>query len=92
MINIQSLQYLLLKISTANRTISKEAISTVFPPYTGNLRVSHHMPILKIEIFNRLRYEKTISDHERMIASLEENIRASRVDMDEKTRQYEIQV
>ena len=51
------------------------------------------MQALKTSIFfNRLRYEKTISDHERIISSLEENVNTSRAELDEKTKQHEIQV
>ncbi|CAB3994582.1 Hypothetical predicted protein [Paramuricea clavata] len=40
---------------------------------------------------SRLRYEKTISDHERIISSLEENVNTCRAELDEKTKQHEIQ-
>ena len=44
------------------------------------------------EHFNRLKYEKTIGENERMIVSLEENIKSYRVKLDEKNKQHEMQV
>ncbi|XP_028400049.1 coiled-coil domain-containing protein 158-like [Dendronephthya gigantea] len=40
---------------------------------------------------NRLKYEKTIDDHEKVIATLEENIEAYRVELHDKNKKHEIQ-
>ena len=50
------------------------------------------MTVSDVLFLNRLKYEKTIDDHEKMIAKLEENIEAYRVKIDDKNNKHEIQV